>query len=550
MISKVPLCGEPQAASYSATEFNPPAPDGYVIGSNNSPTIPVVTGMLSDLISEARREHVRYNAERLNNAIFTGTRLLDGFPLSQQGYGLINAANSWDQLVKMAKADDPANPELTSFTVSRVEERERIGVQGFHADLPDPGDKLEGEIWITRHAGYAGGRKYTFALRGNNGSFELQDHEATLEQGKPTRIRFRTSGVSGWNIAFLELRDVKADVVMKDVPLSVRNPDVPQNIAPGIERYTADIPPLRMNFKYIHTANEVQAARYIVQIPYTHSEGYFPGERISQSKSPAGVPLGVHHVGPIQTYESLTLDTTPGTQEMWWENRGRPEYSTPYDPPAPDVSIHAELTVTKYEVAIKHDGDSLKLTNKLAEVEGRTVLYDASLQSETMAGAGPHASVDVQREFSAHLTRWRIDVTASSLPDNSADVFLLNCTDPKSGCYVAAQQAVGKNGPPLVIDDPKEGDWRIVIRTREPIDNPIAYHVREAMLTPSNTPIEASDSKHASGASWSVALPAKQGDAQYAAFHIEGEPRPGVTQNNTAKNGLDIALTPLDGNAP
>src|SRR6202021_513918 len=115
----------------------------YIIGANNSPTIPVVSGVLADLISEARHDHLRYNATRLNNAIFTGTRLLEGFPLSQQGYGLINAANSWDRLVKMAKADDPANSELASFTVSRMENGRSIEVQGFHADLSKPGESLE-----------------------------------------------------------------------------------------------------------------------------------------------------------------------------------------------------------------------------------------------------------------------------------------------------------------------------------------------------------------------------------------------------------------------
>src|ERR1700733_3153926 len=161
---------------------NPPAPDGYVIGANNSPTIPVVSGLLADLISEAKQEHVRYNALRLNNAVFTGTKILDGFPVSQQGYGLINAAQSWDQLAKMAKADDPQNAELTSFTVSRKEGQKTIEVQGFQADVAKPGEKLDGEILITRRGGYPGARKYTLSLRGNDGGVVLLDHAATLER--------------------------------------------------------------------------------------------------------------------------------------------------------------------------------------------------------------------------------------------------------------------------------------------------------------------------------------------------------------------------------
>jgi hypothetical protein len=69
----------------------------------------------------------------------------------------------------------------------------------------------------------------------------------------------------------------------------------------------------------------------------------------------------------------------PGIQEIFWENRGRPEYRTPYDPHAPDVPIRAELTVTKYAVEIRRDGGSLVLTNKLEAIEGRAELYDATL---------------------------------------------------------------------------------------------------------------------------------------------------------------------------
>ncbi len=59
---------------------------------------------------------------------------------------------------------------------------------------------------------------------------------------------------------------------------------------------------------------------------------------------------------------------------------------------------------------------------------------------------------------------------------------------------------------------------------------------------PASTPIEPVDSDHASGEKWTVALPSM---ARYAAFRIAGTP--GVERE---KNGLLIAMTPLDGNAP
>jgi Subtilase family len=535
--------------SFSEDRFNPPAPDGYVIGANNSPAIPVVSGLLADLISEAKREHVRYDAVRLNNAVFTGTRLLDGFPLSQQGYGLINAAQSWDQLSRMAMADDPSNPELTSFTISRVEAGHSIEVNGFHADLPEAGGKLNGEIWITRHGGYVNGRKYFFSLRGNNGSYALLDHHATLKRDKATRVRFRTDGAPGWNIVFLELRDTVANVVIQDVPLSVRVPDVPEKIEQGVEKYESTIQPLRSKSQFIRTGEDVQAVRYVMQIPYTGpccSTRYFPGAHYRDGVTPPGEPVdAAHHVGPMEEIRSLVANDTPGTQEIFWENRGRPEYATQYDGPAPDIPIHAELTVTKYSVGIQKDAsENLTVTNKLAEVDGKVELYYATLKTSQLTGTGSHASGEVERTVLGGLAQWRVRVAADSVPAEPADVYLLDCTE-KEGCSVAAQQQISAPGKTIVVDKPHEGTWRIVVRSRGQMSHPVTYAVHEALLVPGPTPIEQNDSKHSSGATWTLGLPAKQSDARYAAFRIAGTP--GIERE---KNGLLIAITALEANAP
>jgi hypothetical protein len=531
--------------------FSPPAPGGYAIGANNSPAIPVVSGVLADLISEAKRERVRYNSARLNNAIFTGARLLDGFPVSEQGYGLINAARSWQQLAKMANADDPKNAELTSFTVSRMEDGKVVQIQGFQADLANYGEKLSGEILITRHGGYAGGRKYTFSLLGNDGSIALLDHEATLERDKATRVRFRTSGTPGWHVVFLELHDTKADVVMQDVPLSVREPEVPEKIEPGIEKYESTIEPLRSEYRYVCVGDDVQAARYVMRIPYTGpsnvSTRSFPGGHYRAKTIPPGKPIDVrHHVGPIETLESLVVNDHPGTQDVFWENRGRPEYATQYDGLAPDVPIHAELTVSKYAVAInKSTSNAISVTNRLAYIRGQVELYDAALKTSELAGTGSHASAELDVTLPANLAQWRVRVMSDSLAAHPADVYLLNCSDDKGSCRVAGQREISTSGKTLLIDKPQVGNWRIVVRTRDQVSHPVAYTIREALLVLATAPIEAHEFNRASGATWTLPLPTKRRDAQYAAFRIAGTP--GVQQE---KDGLLIAMTPLDSNTP
>ena len=557
----IELPGADGRRSYDDKNFDSPAPAGYGIGSNNSPTIPIISGVLADLISQARQAHVRYSAPRLYQAITTSSRVVRGFPLSEQGYGVVNAEAAWNRLAKMATADDPSNPKLTSFKIERADGGIRKEVNGFVATTSNAGVVVDGELWITRDGGYAGGRVYRLALRANEGSFTLVDTKAKFVQGMAARVRFRAISRPKWNLAFLQLIDAKTDAVMEEVPLSIEAPDVPEVLGTGVERYEATTPPRHEEYGYVELGEDVEAARLTMKIPFDGGEG-ISGRRLppnlrnahDDATGPVGEPVDVvHHVGPLESLETLFANTKPGIQQFYWENRGsHAEYETQYDePPAATVPITGTVTVTKYAVTIsKKDEATLEVTNKLADVDGRLELYDAKVSSSDQKGDGAHASVDIPRELPAHLAQWRIDVTASSLPAESADIFLLNCTDPKSGCYVAAQQAIGKKDSPLVIDNPKDGNWRIVIRTREPIGKPVEYQVREALLTPTAHPLEASDSRHGSGATWTVALPAKQSDTQYAAFHIQGEPRPGVTQNNTAKNGLDIALTPLDGNAP
>jgi hypothetical protein len=137
-----------------------------------------------------------------------------------------------------------------------------------------------------------------------------------------------------------------------------------------------------------------------------------------------------------------------------------------------------------------------------------------------------------------------VRVTADSDSVQPSDVYLLNCAG-KDGCYVAAQQEVAARGKAVVIEKPQEGAWKIVVRSRGQVSHSVTYSVHEAALIPNSTPIEQADSNHSNGATWTVALPKKQGDAQYAAFRIAGTPG-----NEREKNGLLIAMTPLDDDAP
>jgi hypothetical protein len=535
----------------------PPAPAGYGIGANPSPTIPVVSGILADLISEAKRTQVRYSAVRLTQAILTGARSVPGFPASKQGFGLANASGAWEQLAKMATADDPKNPVLTSFTVARMQDGRRREVNGFRADLPKVSGTLRGELWITRRGGYSDGRAYTLGLRSDDGTYRLFDQRATLVRDRPARVRFSAKITPGLHVAFLQLLDTKAGVVMQEIPLSVRAPDVPETVAPGVEEYETAIAPLRSDMRYVRLGEDTQAARFVMRIPYEGPSlisarsmpgfvyGVLGNRFVSTEKPPGQSVDAAHHVGPIEEFESLVLNAKPGTQTIFWENRGRPEYATPYDPPAPDVPVHGTVVVTKYAVGFTEpDSRTVQLTNKLAEIEGKVEFYAAAMGSSMLTGAGAHSLATLDRSLPVHLSQWRVRVSTTVDGLGPVDAFLLNCTG-KSGCVVAAQQLVTAKGATLIVDNPTEGSWRIVIRARDRLGHPASYRVQEASLTPTGDTSEAVKKKLSSGALWLIPQPAKKSDALYVAFRIAGTPG-----RQDHKDGLRIAMTALDVGGP
>jgi hypothetical protein len=119
----------------------------------------------------------------------------------------------------------------------------------------------------------------------------------------------------------------------------------------------------------------------------------------------------------------------------------------------------------------------------------------------------------LEHTLPAHLAQWRVSVSSSSADQDVVDAFLLDCTG-KNGCSVTDQKPVNPNGVILTADEPKQGNWRIVIRVRDAVKEPDAFRVREAQLVPNYSASESADAKHASGTTWSVVLPAKVSDAR------------------------------------
>jgi hypothetical protein len=524
----------------------PPAPSGYGIGCNPSCTISLASGVAATLIGLARQKSIRFNAERLTNALFIGARAVPGFPMSQQGRGLINAAGAWRALAAMARADDPANPVLTEFEVTRDGDRVEGCAEEFERSN---GPSRAATLWVTRHGGHEGARAYRLALRGDTGVCTLTSTRLELTRDRAAPINLTLHAQPHAHIAFLQLIDEAADATMLEIPIHVRAPASMEAIAPGVEQFREAIPPRRGLNRIFQLDDRAQAVRVVIEIPCigpgnVQSYSLIRGNdvllrRPTEEKSPDGASLdAAHHIGPMDRLEGIFVPK-PGLTTLYWENRGRPEYESPDDPPAPDISIVATLTVTKYAVGLERtvSGD-LTVHNKLATIEGAVEFLAGSVVTRRLEVEAPHGFGVLELMVPEGLAIWHIGVTGDGANVAEADLYAVHCGENDSAIVA---QAVLKNGAAiLTIASPQAGAWRIVLWERGTnAASRSRYTVKAVPLTTSSGRVE--PQSYASGAQWRVGVPTASAPdhAIYAGFRLKPV--------SDAKEGMLIGLTQLSG---
>ena len=269
-----------------------------------------------------------------------------------------------------------------------------------------------------------------------------------------------------------------------------------------------------------------------------------PGQQITYFPIPqkAGVPLDKeHHIGPMQHVETVITGNLTGLWKLDWDNRGIPEYETPYDSPPPDVPIPASLTVSNYAVSLERTSTTkLKAHNVLADVDGHVEFLTGKMLVQTLrsTGARGYASTSVRVEPGTAI--WRLRIQAATR-DLQAHVFVLNCSGqlPWSPCVVVRQANLLNGQATLSINDPEASEWRVAILPDDDLSTQ-SYELEHVMLKPAAT---VKDSKLPNSATTEVMIPSnlvaeRAGkNLSYAAFRIApiGE----------QEKGTFIALTPL-----
>ncbi len=516
-----------------------PAPDGYAIGANPSSTIGFASGVVAAVISLAKQHHVRYDVDRLTNAMFTGATLVAGFQTDEQGRGLINADGAWERLVAMTRADDPRSRVLTGFHVERERDGHRVRVQGWSMQYGERALTDSARIWVSRHGGYTGARAYTLRLRGDTSAFTLVDTSLALVQGHEHAIRFRVHAGAGRHLGFVQLTDVAARAVMTEIPLYLEGPDRALAIAPAVKRVEVTIPPRHTARLTYAIGAAAQAVRVRLDMPdigikyglplwnartlYSRNsnhvvQGLFAMSSATDSSQISGTASDGRD--PPKVYQATVIDPFATELGLYLAARGMPEYETPYDPPAPAGPTTATVTFSEYAVSlVATDRDTVLAENRCAEIDGHVVLFDGVVTTRKAGGAGPHAMATVDTHMPDSTAFWRIAVASDTVVE--ADAYALDCTRGAAACTVAATAPLHEGSATLSVTGPKTGVWRVVVMRRA--DGGTArYTIRQVALTEVPT---SEVSRHQPGGSrWSVPLPARAiqpNHAVYAGFRVD-----------------------------
>lgn len=565
-----------------AHRFGPPAPWGYVIGANPSPTIPIVSGVLASVLSLAKRYRIPYDGRRLTHALFASSRLVTGFPTYEQGYGLVQADSLWLYLQNMARADAGADL-LTYFTAARPvypthsgAGNRRVEVTGFLEEIADDNASelpmLSRTLWLTRHGGPVAARAYRLAWRGNDSAFALPVDTVTFVAGRPAPVQFDVRRTPGWHLAFLRLIDQATGAVMQEVPITVRLPLPSQAPAPAVRVYTDTVGVRRIHRSYFAVHGGAQAVRVTMLAPHDGGEnwrvvagpsGQAESTVVVRRDSSEADPA--HHVGPVETRVTFIADPVPGTYVVGSENRGRPEYEAPGEPPAPTVPIVVRTTVEEFAVHIQRKGDTLlQATNTGAALAGRAEAYLAGVTSAPVHFDARGVLADQPLDVPVRTIALRAAVRlrravdrdrregALTLTDTVADLFAFDCTAGRNRCVAAASAPVVAGGAPLMVRAPRPGSWRYAVLWRFSRSRPsraLAMTLTSAVIGPATGLLAVTDTfaLRLHGAIWRVplqftAIRARRSAGLYAGFRL--------MPDSLAPNGSLIGLTAVTQGAP
>lgn len=491
-------------------------PPGYTMANGTSMAAPQATGAGALLVSAAKQEGFQHQPAQLRQALMSTTRFISGHGAFEQGAGLIQVGQAYNQLKTNIKTVDitsavPVNTLLSGFLATPG-----VGVGIHDREGVTLGQAYTRTYTFTRTSGGGGNITYNLSWQGNDGTFGLGGvSTVTLGLNSPATVTVNVSpSAIGAHSAVLRLDNPATtgfdyqtlNTVVVPHVFSAAS-DFKATISGTIGRnqtqhyffkVPANTPAFKVDFSGPSATPGTGQARFLRFHPYgvgidsnASTSCYSPS-----AGSCAGSPLSRTQANPIAGVWEVTVEARRTSDAL----------NTPFTlvasvlgatvAPNPDV-----IPAATAGVGI---GRSYTLTNVLGPFTGRAVgtnLGSANLGTFSIAHL---AQQQYPLTVTPGSTSLRATIGSAADPGADLDLFVFNCTS--GTCLLAGSSAGGSAEESVSIANPAAGAWMVLVDGFNVPSGSTTYSYIDVFGNPAFGTVSITDANalRASGASWVV----------------------------------------------
>ncbi|MER6529597.1 S8 family serine peptidase [Streptomyces sp. NPDC001508] len=489
-------------------------PSGYGIAGGTSTAAPSAAAATALLISAARQEGIRYDADRLRRALCGSARYLADVPAHAQGHGLIQVEAAWRLLAELADAEPARAAALrldidapVRTAVSSHLQRPHRGRGLFEREGWRVGDRRTSMIAVTRTSGGPPPLPVELSWLGNDGTFSCAE-TAILPRDERVEIAIEVApSTPGVHSAVLVFRDPSNPLAEQRVPATVVAADVDDLAATFSFDTEVEYRVGRPGSRFIHVPPGAAAIRFegpdLVATP-PHGGHLLPGEHPEDQAEYGRCEKTWSYPVPGVWEACLRGQSTLGKNERYRLIEGKIRTGRlRADLYGVELSPAAPVTEPVRPEAGQHQDIVWSLINRFAAFTGGVrsrPLGTAHADRYQVAGRHPRLHrIDVAPGSDLLLADVRADTDELDL-----DVYLFDCTADRP--RLVKKQTGHRTGGTLFARDPAPGRWVVVVDAFEAPDGPASYDYLDLVTNPVHGSLSVAETaaERPAGAQWST----------------------------------------------
>jgi hypothetical protein len=514
----------------------PPAPSGYAIGDNPSPTISLASGIGAVLLQLARARHIPLDVFRLQQALLLSSQPIAGYYTWQQGAGKVRADRAWRLIGRVAELETRRHI-ATRFTV--VDGKTGLRTDGGLYLAPRPNVSISGTLRLAPSQLATHLNSYKLDTIGDPG-FRVWPKHIDLGQDENALVHYRTPSFGGRALAFLVIRDARTGTPLQSFPLQYVGFDEPTTSEPGIETYRFVVPPRKGRQIVARLSPTAQltsvsvdvpgAGPFIYGFPQTlmmwkamaslrrlYGSGKAPTEyERAVAKNAGRDPSEFSSSGSATIRHYFAEFRSPKTDRIGilLDNRALPEYDVRGLPkPVPEKT---RITVRTFSTNVRLNQENVWITNTGSAGVMRLVALNAvaaPLRFSSRNGGMAVASIEIPKAAA--------QLNLSIQPQRAARRFtvtLVRCDDAPSGTCTSL--IVGSRQRSLVLHDVERGRYVIVVIPEDSMLRAIAGTA--VVIGSKQTPLENWRPRR-NGEKWAI-VNRRKDESSYVALQVFDSP--------------------------